>query len=319
MEDENEVEKLIDEIFRPGGQVCVFDSKPANALEKAQRIVWDAFAERKRSKRIALAEKALNASRDCADAYVLLSEERRSLKDKIVLLRKGVEAGKRALGSQLANCTELSWQTDMKARPYLRALSGLACALLQDEQISEGIELSKEVLRLDRLDHQGTRINLATILTKHNRDEELEQLFKQFSMECSAHMLFTRALFVFKKHGAGPLAFQALKEASSANPHVLGILGGDMSELTLERPTQFEPGTKEEAQHYLASAFKTWCYIEGATEWLCHFVDSELDHGEGRLSVPPKTAYEPFVASTVGLAHSSRLCADCANTANIKN
>lgn len=70
-------------------------------LEKAQDIMYDAW-DAKGKEWIDLAYKALAVSKDCADAYVLLSHEAAtSLSEAIRFLEEGVSAGERALGKKM--------------------------------------------------------------------------------------------------------------------------------------------------------------------------------------------------------------------------
>ncbi|MCC7530792.1 MAG: hypothetical protein IT342_19875 [Candidatus Melainabacteria bacterium] len=116
-----------------------FEYKPETPIEQAQFIMWDAFGEPSASKRIAMAEKALEICPDCADAFVLLAEDRaRNIEDEIELYRKGVEAGQRALGGETLNNLETPFWSDLKTRPYMRAVNGLACTLHGEERSNFG-------------------------------------------------------------------------------------------------------------------------------------------------------------------------------------
>ena len=67
-------------------------------LSQAQDLIYDAWDERYRDKRLALARKALSISPYCADAYNLLAEESKSMEERQGLYEKGVRAGRMALG-----------------------------------------------------------------------------------------------------------------------------------------------------------------------------------------------------------------------------
>lgn len=72
----------------------LFGESGMSALDEAQDIVYRAWETKSRSRRIALARKALTISPDCADAYVLLAEQAAtSLDEAMELNQKGVEAG----------------------------------------------------------------------------------------------------------------------------------------------------------------------------------------------------------------------------------
>ena len=69
-----------------------------DATAKAQDVIYDAWERTSSRSRIALARKALGISPLCADAYVLLAEEARSIEEARDYYAKGVEAGELALG-----------------------------------------------------------------------------------------------------------------------------------------------------------------------------------------------------------------------------
>lgn len=50
-----------------------------NLLDQAQQLIYKAWETADRERRVALAQKAIGISPDCADAYVLLAEETATL------------------------------------------------------------------------------------------------------------------------------------------------------------------------------------------------------------------------------------------------
>src|SRR5438105_4040376 len=77
------------------------------ATAKAQDVMYEAWKRTTSRSRIALAHKALGISPLCADAYVLLAEEARSIEEARDYYAKGVEAGgwrsgRKVSGSMLA-------------------------------------------------------------------------------------------------------------------------------------------------------------------------------------------------------------------------
>ena len=106
---------------------AAFEFKPETRLEKAQALMYQAWAETDKRKRVRLAKKALKISPDCADAYVLLGEETSNdLEQARELFQKGVEAGERALGPEFFSEYEGEFWDMFEARPYMRALQAVA-------------------------------------------------------------------------------------------------------------------------------------------------------------------------------------------------
>jgi hypothetical protein len=95
-------------------------------LEKAQDIMFDAW-DANGAERIDLAYKALAVSKDCADAYVLLSHEASTnLEEAIQFLVEGVSAGERALGQKIFEEEAGNFWGILETRPYMRARFDLA-------------------------------------------------------------------------------------------------------------------------------------------------------------------------------------------------
>lgn len=95
-------------------------------LAQAQFLIYDAWEETSTKKRIALAKKALNISRDCADAYNLLAEEAETPRDALDFYSQGVEAGRRALGEAFFKEHTGHFWGMHETRPFMRALVGKA-------------------------------------------------------------------------------------------------------------------------------------------------------------------------------------------------
>lgn len=256
------------------GQV---EFKPETPLEQAQSIMWEAFETDSLKRRISLANKAIKLCPDCADAYVLLAEEgSRSSEEAIRYYRKGVEAGKRALGEEVWNDPEAaSFWSDHSTRPYMRALAGLADALKEEGNVEEAIEIWTELLRLNPTDNQGIRWYLAPALIAENRLTEAEKLLNQFEGDFIAHMYYSRAVLLFKKYGDGSQAQEALELALTKNRHVIALLC-KLEEFP-EDFSQFSPGSPEEAASYLTASVKTWQEDEETLKWLSEYITNEVE------------------------------------------
>ncbi len=141
-----------------------FPIQPAETpLEQAQDLLFEAHAARGR-RRILLARRALEIYPDCADAYVLLAENEREIQRARELYEKGVAAGERCLDRDaIQQRTEDMWPW-LEARPYLRALYGLARCLDDTEDRPAAIPRYLELLRYNPEDNQDARYRLGTCL-----------------------------------------------------------------------------------------------------------------------------------------------------------
>src|SRR5688572_14975205 len=162
-------------------------------LDRAQELMYDAW-EATGARRVKLARQALEISPDCADAYVLLAEEARSLLEAKDRYEQGVRAGERALGPAAFEEDAGHFWGIIETRPYMRAREGLASCLWRLGERRQAIEHYTDMLRLNPGDNQGIRYLLANCLLRENDQEALESLLNQYEDDVMAEWLYTRAL-----------------------------------------------------------------------------------------------------------------------------
>lgn len=237
-------------------------------MDEAQELVYEAWERSRKQDRIRLAEKALEISRDCADAYNLLAEEKaQSVEEARSYFEQGVEAGERALG-------ETAFEEDvghfwglLETRPYMRARGGLAQCLWILGEEEEAIGHYEDMLRLNPNDNQGIRHILLEHLLKRNDREKAGRLLKQYEEDTSAEWLYGRALWLFRQEGESKKADQALAEALDQNPHVPTYLLGK-KKVPRRQPEYIGWGDESEAQAYAAGSIPLWNETDGARGWL---------------------------------------------------
>jgi len=235
-------------------------------LEQAQDLMYDAW-EASGSRRVKLARQALEISPDCADAYVLLAEEARSLRDAKKLYEQGVAAGERALGPQMFDEGVGHFWGIIETRPYMRARQGLASCLWQLGERRQAIEHYTDMLRLNPGDNQGIRYSLVHCLLREGDDAAVGKLLGQYEDDAMAEWAYTRALWLFRREGAGRKADAALRKALKQNTFVPAYLLGK-KRLPRSLPAYVGLGDESEAVSYAASALGEWRKTPGALEWL---------------------------------------------------
>jgi tetratricopeptide (TPR) repeat protein len=240
----------------------------ATSVEKAQEIMWDAWEEPNRKRRIELAKKALTISEDCADAFVLLAEEAApTLKDAMQLFEQGVRAGERALGEQsFAEYAGQFWG-HLETRPYMRARAGLAECLEKSGKPDEAIQHYVEMLRLNPNDNQGIRDSLGVCYIATGRDPEALELLQRYPEGIKADWLYSMALLAFRHSGADANSRGKLRDAVKRNPHVPDFLFG-RSPMPRSIPPHYAIGSRDEAIIYVRAHGDNWRNSEGALEWL---------------------------------------------------
>jgi len=240
--------------------------EPKTPLEQAQSLIYEAL-ETVGKRRLELAEQALKISTDCADAYVLLAEEKaESPEEALKLYMAGMEAGERALGKEIFEKEAGHFWGMVETRPYMRARLGVAQCLWALGKVEEAVSHFRELLRLNPNDNQGIRYLLASALLDLKKVDELEELLGQYD-EATAHWLFTKALVAFIRLGDAPAARKLLREALEANPHVASYILGE-KKLPRMLPDRVGFGDTSEAVTYAAEFGGGWHGILGAVDWL---------------------------------------------------
>jgi tetratricopeptide (TPR) repeat protein len=239
-------------------------------LRKAQNLMYDAWDEPTPSKRINLARQALKISRNCADAYVLLAEEdARTNRQALELYQKGVEAGRRALGTDFFEDPQNIghfWGI-LETRPFMRALEGLANAQWAAGRKEETLGNFRELLRLNPGDNQGIRYQMLSLLLDMGQDEEAKKLMKSYAGDWSPEWAYTNALLAYRKRGDSRPANQALQKALEVNRYVPDYLTGKKRIPGL-LPATITMGGEDQAVSYAAEHLNYWRQTPGAVKWL---------------------------------------------------
>jgi tetratricopeptide (TPR) repeat protein len=243
-------------------------AKPAGTpLEEAQDLMYEAW-DATGTDRAQLARKALEISPDCADAYVLLAEEKaRTVEEARDFFAQGVAAGERALGADVLKEDAGHFWGLLETRPYMRAREGLAHCLWELGERQKAIAHYKEMLRLNPNDNQGMRYVLLDCLLAARRDEEAGALLADYEDDGSAAWEYNRTLWTFRRQGDGTESRRCLKEALRQNRHVPAYLLG-RERLPDRLPDFVGFGDESEAVSYVAGALDNWRATDGALSWL---------------------------------------------------
>ena len=238
-----------------------------DATAKAQDIMYEAWERTTSRSRIALARKALGISPLCADAYVLLAEEARSIEEARDLYAKGVEAGELALGPRGFKEYAGHFWGFLETRPYMRARAGLASTLLQLGDVDGALAHYRDMLKLNPNDNQGIRYVLAGCLLRQDDYSALKELLAAHE-DGSAFWLYTQALVAFRESGGSDEQAAALvRDAWSANEHVPAILAGTKPAVS-SNEGYITMGGPDEATYYVTECGAAWHRTPGAVAWL---------------------------------------------------
>ena len=245
-----------------------------NAVDEAQEIMYDAWESQSEKEAVALAQKALSVSADCADAYNLLAESARCLEEATRLYRCGVEAGERALGKKAFKDDVGHFWGILETRPYMRARERLADCLWKLGRREEAIHHYRDMLRLNPNDNQGVRYRLLLWFLYGGDVEGAVDLLGKYEEEWTATWLYTRALAVFLREGSSTAARHALQEALEQNHHVVPYLMG-RRQLPKRLPKYVVIGDRSQAVGYVAEFNDVWARTPGALSWVASAVYGE--------------------------------------------
>jgi len=237
------------------------------SLDQAQELIYQAW-ELEGKERVELAYKALEISRDCADAYIILAEETaRNKKEILRFYQQAVAAGRRALGEEVFKDSVGDFWSLLNTRPYMRALFGLAQSLWFLGKRRDAIEHYYELLRLNPTDNQGVRFVLITCLLVVGRDDDAKKLIDEYKNDPTATWAYSRALLLFRQKGASRKANALLKKALKVNHYVPEYLL-KKKKFPRELPCMIGFGDENEAVDYAFDALSAWENTPGALKWL---------------------------------------------------
>jgi tetratricopeptide (TPR) repeat protein len=211
---------------------------------------------------------ALAITKDCADAYVLLAEEAAATAEEALqLYRRGVLAGRRAIGKDLFDGGVGRFWEIPRTRPYMRARAGLAKRLWEAGEREEAMDHCREMLQLNPGDDQRIRWILEAWLLHEGRDREAWDLLERYPDSISAEWTYARALLTFRREGDTETSRTTLAEAVRRNPHVPAYLLGERR-MPSRLPDVIQYGRPSEAVAYVHGSDVPWRETAGALDWI---------------------------------------------------
>ena len=255
-----------------------FDFEHESPLEDAQALMYTAFGLASRQERIRLANHALSLSEDCADAYVLLAEEAEDEAEQQRLYELGVQAGERACGPLLDEEKGHLWRT-VRARPYLRALMGLADVLGLRREWESACKHYESLLELDTSDAQGARFQLLLYVMYQEKYDDALQLIKRYGDDaCDA--AYSKVFIWFLKRGDVYLSRSYLDEAFEVNRYVPLLLWDPEYVEKKLRKTPDMASDLNDAQAYVDGHSILWARHADAYDWIIQFLAKKLNATE---------------------------------------
>ncbi len=233
--------------------------------------------------------KALKLDPDCAEAYNMLARREADVDKASVVYRKAIEAGRRSLGEEPFNDPDYPFWLDVETRPLLRAMYGLAEALLAKGEDDEPVKLLREILRLNRNDNLGARHDLVSILMELKQYDEARQIIeKDYPSDFTPLWPMAMALIEFNK-GNEDKAREHLLAVHAINPYVLPTMIDPEDDLqNLDGYVQH--GSQSEADEVVDLIQNAWFQDQKSMIWLAMEIPPLVaSHSKPRKSTKKKS------------------------------
>ncbi|MEX2670818.1 MAG: tetratricopeptide repeat protein [Phycisphaeraceae bacterium] len=241
-----------------------------SACDRAQELAWDAMEASDEEQMARLCRQALAIYPNCVDALSMLAEvECERVRDYVAAMRRAVEAGRRDLGPEVFEQEKGHFWLAIETRPFMRAMAGLADALLQwgqPEHVDEAIAIYEEMLELNPNDNQGIRYLLPGCYLQRKRYREAAILLDEHGDEGMAALAWARVLLAYAV-GNEDEASDLLKEAREQNPYVELYLTG-RKRRPRTRTDYYSPGDDTEALVCADALWEAWKKHPKAKRWL---------------------------------------------------
>ncbi|GAB6170150.1 hypothetical protein JCM1393_26100 [Clostridium carnis] len=239
-------------------------------LLKANKIAHEAWKQKNYNQKVKLAKEALEISKDCSEAYIILSYDNKlnSLKQKEFAL-EAVEAAKRVIGEENVENYIGKFLEDDVAKGYYSSKYRLGNLLWSLGEKKDAIKEYLDLIKLCPRDRFLVRATLASWLISEKMTKELEDLLEQYKNDNLTALKFTKALYLFSI-GNIEEAERALKISNVLNKYVLDYIIRQRR-IPKELPEVKKIGTEEDAIHYMKNGELAWKSVDGAINWAKEF------------------------------------------------
>ncbi|MHA6482170.1 SEC-C metal-binding domain-containing protein [Paenibacillus sp. strain BS8-2] len=225
--------------------------------EQAAELLYKAWEEPNRQRKMKLAQDALQLDPSNANAYNVMAECATSAKDMAYYYKQGMLSEEKRLGEAFFEENKGHFWMYMPTRPYMRAKKGYAEACAMMDNMVDAIKHYRELLELNPNDNQGVRDLLLPALIEIQDWNGAEQLSEQFKDDGTAAANYSRVLVEYGLHGNTPKLTKLIKEAYAQNPFVPPYLLGK-KKLPHLMPEYIGFGDDREAIVYAQINYNLW-------------------------------------------------------------
>lgn len=219
------------------------DYEPANELERAQLLCYQAYETDTEELRVQLANEAASIQPNLADVHLLLAEQSTNpLKIENHLL-KALHAAAKEFDSEI----DQGWNYVLN-RPYLRALFSFGAWLMTENRYEDAVNQFNGIVRLNPDDYQGASWLLIAAYLRLGLNDDAYRVLDDLNPDedhALAHYLET---LIEKEDLSQNMYKSRLERGRRLNEHVEAMLAGGEDPGSFPRSLIIEPGGKDEAR-----------------------------------------------------------------------
>lgn len=236
-------------------------------LKRANKLANEAWNQKNYKKKVKLAKEALEISKNCAEAYIILSYDNSlSIKEQKELVLKAIEVAENVIGEENIN-NYIGKFLDLEfTRPYYSAKYRLGNLLWSINEKSEAIKEFTDLIKLCPEDRLLIRGVLLSWLITENLDDEVLTILNRYKNDYLPSTKFSKALYLYKV-GKLDEAERALRIANASNQFVIDYII-KQKRIPKNPPELKSLGSEEDAVYYMKNAEAAWDSVNGARNWV---------------------------------------------------
>lgn len=235
--------------------------------DQEQALLQKAMQTNSSSRRIQLAEAALEVYPDSPEAYLILAEEAASETDAHHFLKAGKEAGARQLGEDFFTKNKGYFWGLHETRPYIRICKMYADSCWFSGDAEEAAKTLEHILELNPEDNTGARYLLTAAYLYRNKLKDTEKVLEKFGNDAAATVAYDRMVLEYKKNGISAQLKMLYKVARNVNKHVPDYLLG-IKRLPHNLPDYVGMGDANEAIEYVIVHSRLWTGLPDLLKWM---------------------------------------------------
>ncbi|MGG1552992.1 SEC-C metal-binding domain-containing protein [Paenibacillus ferrarius] len=236
-------------------------------ISPAQPLIDKAWHTRSKKERKSLAEQAIKLDPLHPDAYNVIAGDLEDFKAAADYYRKGIEAGRKRLGSAFFKKNKGYFWGLTETRPFMRSMYGCAELTLHVlQRPKEAISLLEEMLDLSPDDNMGARYLLVTAYIHAKQYDKGLALMDEYDEE-NAQFNYNRLFIRYLQQGDKQELKHLLRQAKKQNPHVIPLMLG-LKRMPKNPPETIGFGDESEAVEYFMYHHRLYTEHPDLVAWI---------------------------------------------------